>query len=338
MKTERTRLPFETSLSRRLASRLKMKHLLVLQAIQAHGSLTQVALRLSTSQPAITQILADLESLFSAPLFVRSPRGMLPTELGNLIVARSRGMLADLDHWAMDIEAMTQGRAAHLNVGVIPFLPGRLLATAINQTRSCGKRISVTLHEGSSAHLLERLQAHELDCVIGRTSALPDVPDLQHEVLYHQEPRLIAHERLAMHLNQRPLDLQALARLDWVLGPRQTPIREQLIDFFLNAGITPPSPMVESLSSRFIGELVATNEQAVAIVPADVAEELVRLCNVGRVRHRLGWRLSPMSLFQRINGANAVEQALFARALKRAAKVAVLSTSPVNEQWLVTTE
>ncbi|MCS5517069.1 LysR family transcriptional regulator [Pseudomonas qingdaonensis] len=44
-----------------------MKHLLVLQAIQAHGSLTQVALRLSTSQPAITQILADLESLFSAP-------------------------------------------------------------------------------------------------------------------------------------------------------------------------------------------------------------------------------------------------------------------------------
>ncbi|MCS5517070.1 substrate-binding domain-containing protein [Pseudomonas qingdaonensis] len=151
-------------------------------------------------------------------------------------------MLADLDHWAMDIEAMTQGRAAHLNVGVIPFLPGRLLATAINQTRSCGKRISVTLHEGSSAHLLERLQAHELDCVIGRTSALPDVPDLQHEVLYHQEPRLIAHERLAMHLNQRPLDLQALARLDWVLGPRQTPIREQLIDFFLNAGITPLHP------------------------------------------------------------------------------------------------
>ena len=338
MKTERSQTTLVTSLSRKLVSRLKMKHLLVLQAIQAHGSLTQVALHLSTSQPAITQILADLESLFSAPLFLRSPRGMQPTALGSLILARSKGMLADLDHWALDIEALSHGRAAHLNVGVIPFLPGRLLATAIDQARPCGKRISVTLHEGASAVLLERLRAHELDCVIGRTSAALNMAGLQHEVLYHQEPRLIAHLQLARHTNQRPLDLHALAELDWIAGPRQTPLREQLIDFFLGAGIAPPAPVVESLSSKFIGELVAANEQAVSIVPADVAEELVRLFNVGIVCHRFGWRLPPVCLFQRNNASPTVEQAYFARALRRAAKTGWLASTPINEQWLMHTD
>src|SRR5256885_8803389 len=36
----------------------------------------------------------------------RSARGMEPTELGALVLARARGMLADLDHWAHDIEAV----------------------------------------------------------------------------------------------------------------------------------------------------------------------------------------------------------------------------------------
>jgi len=315
-----------TTLAHKLALRLRMRHLLILQAIDEHRSLTQVAQHMTTSQPAITQSLADLEALFGGALFERSPRGMLPTELGKLVLARAQAMLADLGHWARDIEALNQGRATHLQVGVIPFLPGRLLATAINHTRPYGRRITVTLQEDTSDRLLERLRNHELDCVIGRASAVLDMTELRHDVLYQQEPRLIAHKHLAARLADKPLRWHALAELDWVLGARQTPMREQITDFFIRAGVTPPVPIVESLSAKVIGELVAANEAAVSIVPADVAEELARIAGVAILRHRFGWTLPPVSLFQRVSGAQYEEQKQFATALKIAAQQIALST------------
>lgn len=93
----------------RMVTRLRMKHFLLLQAIEAQRSLTRVAQQLATSQPAVTQALAELESLFGAPLFTRSSRGMSPTDLGRLVLARAKTLLSDLGHWAQDIEAVGQG-------------------------------------------------------------------------------------------------------------------------------------------------------------------------------------------------------------------------------------
>jgi DNA-binding transcriptional LysR family regulator len=183
-------------------------------------------------------------------------------------------------------------------------------------TRPRNRRITVTLHEDTSDHLLARLRAHELDCVIGRTSAILDMTGLKHTVLYQQEPRMVAHRRLASRLGRRPLQWAELTELDWVLGAHSTPMREQITDFFLRAGVEPPLPFVESLSAKIIGELVAANERAVSIVPADVAEELVRIAGVGMVAHRFGWTLPPITLFQRKGGAQYEEQRLFAHALK----------------------
>lgn len=70
-------------------ARLKMKHLALLLAIKQQRSLTRVAEQMSTSQPAVTQALAELENLFGAPLFTRSARGMAPTALGELVLARA---------------------------------------------------------------------------------------------------------------------------------------------------------------------------------------------------------------------------------------------------------
>jgi DNA-binding transcriptional LysR family regulator len=307
----------EHGLARRLAQRLKMKHLLLLVAIAQQRSLTRVAEQMATSQPAVTQALAELEALFGAPLFTRSSRGMAPTPLGELVLARAQTLLADLDHWALDIAAVAQERAAHLQVGVIPFLPGRMLAQAIDCTRLQGRRITVTLHEATSDQLLARLRAHELDCVIGRSSAILDMAGLRHTVLYAQTPKLVTHRRLATRLARRPLAWAELAELDWVLGPRNTPMREQITDFFLRAGVEPPPPYVESLSAKVIGELVAANERAVSIVPADIAQELVRTAGVAIAPHAFDWQLPPITLFQRKAGAQYAELQRFVQALQQ---------------------
>src|SRR5450830_1837804 len=157
------------ALLRRLSTRLKMRHLLLLLQIRQHKSLTRVAEQMASSQPAITNTLSVLEGMFGAALFDRSVRGVAPKELGKLVLDRAAAVVQDLGHLVRDMEALNAGHAAHLHIGVTPFISGQMLSAAIQRTLPDGdRRMTVTIHEGTSDQLLSRLGEHALDIVVGR--------------------------------------------------------------------------------------------------------------------------------------------------------------------------
>jgi DNA-binding transcriptional LysR family regulator len=315
-------MTFESNdIVRRLSARLKMRHLVLLLQIQQHGSLTRVAEHMASSQPAVTNALAELESMFGTPLFERSSRGMLPTALGSVVLERARAMIHDLDHLAGDMKAVALGHAAHLHVGVIPFISGRMLSAALRRMQSSmERRLTVTIHESTSDQLLLQLRDHTVDIVIGRASSAVDLTQIGFEVLYRQQPRLIASRRLAAQLARAKLDWSRLQTLDWILGAPHTPMREQISDLFLAAGTTPPVPVVESYSSKLIGEMIASSEAAVSIVPADIAEELVRIAGVAIVPYTFAWTLPPIALFTRSEGSQPAAQHAFVESLRQICK------------------
>ncbi len=302
--------------TRQLKARLKMRHLQLLLQIRQHGSLTRVAEQVASSQPAVTNALAELESMFGGALFERSPRGMTPTALGNAVLARAEAMLHDLDYLARDIEALAAGHATRLAIGVIPFVSGRTLAAAIQLTQTrIGQRLTMTIHEDSSDTLMAKLRDHTLDIVIARAAAAVDLDQLRFEVIHPQKPRLIASRRLAARLARSQPGLARLRELDWVLGLPQTPMREQIADLFLHAGVTPPFPVLETASPRLIGEMIVASENAVSIVPADIAEELVHIAGVSIVPLTLDWTLPPVAVFTRAGVPREIHHA-FAQSLR----------------------
>jgi molybdate transport repressor ModE-like protein len=124
---------------KKLASRLKMRHLTLLLEIERHGSLTRAAEHVGSSQPAVTNALADLESMFGAPLFERTARGMMATSLGEAVLSRARGITQDVDHLVCDMEAIVLGRAAQLQIGVTAYISGQRLTEAIQKTPERGE-------------------------------------------------------------------------------------------------------------------------------------------------------------------------------------------------------
>ncbi|MCW5296669.1 LysR family transcriptional regulator [Herbaspirillum lusitanum] len=305
------------ALLRRLSTRLKMRHLLLLLQIRQHKSLTRVAEHMASTQPAITNALSELEGMFGGALFDRSARGMAPTELGKVVLERAGAMVHDLRHLVRDIETLTSGHAGHLHIGITPFISGQLLTSAIQRTRPDGdQRLTVTIHEGTSDQLLAQLSDHALDLVIGRASSGVNLENIRFEVLYRQQPRLIASRRLAAQLGRVRLDWRKMVELDWILGAPNTPMREQVADIFLGAGIVPPAPVVESYSAKLIGEMIVSNERAISIVPSDIAEELVRVAGVAIVPYSFDWTLSPIALFRRSDGVERKADQLFAEALR----------------------
>lgn len=67
---------------------LNWRHLLAVAQIGRSGALVAAAEAVHLSQPALTQALLRLEQGLDTPLFHRAPRGMTPTQAGELFIAR----------------------------------------------------------------------------------------------------------------------------------------------------------------------------------------------------------------------------------------------------------
>lgn len=71
------------------ADSLNLRHLRAVTAIVDSGTVSAAARAVSLTQPAITQAVAKLEHQLGMKLFERSPSGMVATEAGQLLAARS---------------------------------------------------------------------------------------------------------------------------------------------------------------------------------------------------------------------------------------------------------
>jgi len=288
----------QTTSAARLVSRLKLRHLALLIHIAERESLTRVAEEMGISQPAATKALGEIEAVFGAPLFLRTPRGLRPTPLGERAIVRARHMLQDVDRWADEMEAVRGGHSAHLHVGAVPYISARVLVPLVERLYE-RHRITISLQRATTDQLLDRLRAHELDCVIGRAAVMKGMDELQHEVLYPQRPALITNRRLAQAMARREPDWAALAEMNWILPSPLTPIGNMVSELFARAGARPPAPMIETYSMDVIAALMAHHDSLLSIVPEEIATDLSRDGNITIVPWTFDWTLPPVSLIRR---------------------------------------
>ncbi|ARP83001.1 hypothetical protein CAL12_20740 [Bordetella genomosp. 8] len=270
--------------------RLKIRHFSVLIAIAEHGSVTRAADALGISQSALTQTLAEVENIFGSPLFSRTSRGVVPTELGNMALSRSRRFLQDVEFWEREVQAMSSGYRTHLNLGVVPHLSSALLARTV-RTLVQQVNLSLTLHRGNTRQLLKLLRERKVDCVVGRLPPDDDLVGLSHRLLYEQRPALVAHPALAARLGKRDVQLKDLSSARWLLPLPDTPTRQRLNEEFRKHKLVPPAPIIETESSEVIEEMIASDDGMVSIVPEDVANDFRVRGRVATLDLRLQWML-----------------------------------------------
>src|SRR2546421_5744198 len=303
-----------------LLSRLKMRHLVLLENVARHRTLSRVAAEMGLTQPAITKGLHEIEDLLMPRLFERTSRGLTPTAAGEAVLAHTHTALADLESTVRDLAAIEAGLHGRLRIGVIPHVPAALLDAALTQLLSQTPRTSVMVREGTTDELVAALRAHELDCAIGRSFSEGVDADIAQELLYRQAPCLLVPVKSRARHSRGALDWQRLAALDWILPPPNTPIRRTVNAIFASAGVPPPVPLVETYSLKGIEAVLRTQPNAIAIVAHDIGAELSASGAAARLPFELRWSLPPISLLM-LKGAlqERTSQPLVA-AIKSAAK------------------
>jgi DNA-binding transcriptional LysR family regulator len=258
-----------------LRSRLKMRQILLLVALDEHRNIHKAAAHVGMTQPAATRLLGDLERLLGVRLFERNARGVLPNAYGESLIRHSRMMLATLDHARDDINAISSGTTGRTSIGALLVAAPTLVPRGIVRFKQRHPNHTVLVREGSTSTLVPALWRGELDLVVGRAAGDVASEGLKLEALYDEPMCVVA--RVGHPLSKRrTLKLAALAQEQWIVPTPDSVYRRRLDDAFRQAGVEPPRRIVESLSI-LTNRMLVQETDMLAVMPGRVAAHYVDL-------------------------------------------------------------
>jgi len=129
------------------------------------GGLEQAADRLNTTQSAISKRLQELEGLLGLTLFDRSRRRAMITPQGERLLIMTREILETRDR-IMGLSTAITPTLRTLRLGVTELTAMTWLPALVQRIRGSYPEIALEPTVDSSAHLIEKLGANELDMVV----------------------------------------------------------------------------------------------------------------------------------------------------------------------------
>lgn len=156
-------------------------------SIAETGSFTKSALQNNIAQSALSRRVRDLETEIGVQLFYRNGRGVLLTEVGETFLARTRGILSDLESLRQEMARTTGVLEGTVTLAVPPSVGLVLLAPLLSQIRADHPGIRMRVLEGFSGHVADWLANGKADLAVLyniRPSALLDSEHLLFEDMY----------------------------------------------------------------------------------------------------------------------------------------------------------
>lgn len=257
----------------RLATGAGHRHLEVLVSLARTRAETRSASELGISQPAVHQVLAQLEHMSGAPLFVRARSGLRLTEAGDAALQATRLALSEMRQADEELAARrgrTQGR---LVIGTLPFSTAQLLPQAVDRVLSALPGLEVAIIDGTYDTLIQQLRHADIDCIVGALRARPGADDLQQEALFLDPLAVVARATHPLARGRRP-DWRMLSRAQWVMPMPNTPAQAAFEQAFRAAGVPVPDNPLRVNSAMVMQALLARSDRLAMMSPRQVEPDI----------------------------------------------------------------
>jgi DNA-binding transcriptional LysR family regulator len=241
------------------------RHLRILRAIAEQGSFTRAAAAQRISQPALSAGIARLEKQLGVRVLERDRHGARLSEFGHLLIRHARGLDALLDQAKAEIDLKRLGYEGPLLIGGTPVTLIELVPAAIEQLTHNGRRISITVMEGTDPALLEKLRAGEIDVMVSGIGQTRPPPDISQEALLDLRFDAVVNARHPL-AGRKVMSLRELADMQWALPRPGSAFRRHLESIFVTAGVQFPESYWACDSLLALKALV-THAGCVSILP-----------------------------------------------------------------------
>ena len=258
-----------------LLSKLRIRQLQLLIALDDLKSLHKAAGAMSMTQSAASKALQELESMLDAPLFERSKTGMIPNQLGHCVIRYARLVTTDLTALCQDVAEIRSGRGGRLAVGAIMGAIPECVVPALNRLHAGQPNLSIEVVEDTSARMLPQLDDGRLDLVIGRAAVAVD-PSKYHYRPLADEPLSVVVGYGHPPLPKREVQLRDLAGHRWVMYPSHMPLHALLEREMDLAGLEMPDNPISTASTFVTVALLQSSPELVSLLPTAIAGMFVR--------------------------------------------------------------
>ncbi len=266
---------------------MELRHLHALVAITDHGTFSAAADHLGTVQSNVSAHVARLERELGAPLIDRAT-GRL-TEEGEVVVARGRRILAELDAMVADVAACRDEVTGTVRVGMIGTTARWLVPELLAVVGRRHPNLRLVVVEGTTTGLEPQLASGQLDLAV-LNLPLPS-RDLVATQLFTEDLVLVVPVDHPLTARPLPLPLTILGELPLLVPLPGTAFRDELDAAILPAGIV-LSPTAEIDGLRLIASLTFEGYGPAVLpataIPASMRERFRALAVEGLPPRRVG--------------------------------------------------
>lgn len=249
---------------------MELRQLRYLVAVADEQHFTRAAAREHVAQPALSQQIRRLEAELGLTLVQRTTRRVAMTEAGELLVARARRALAELEVAGAELQSLAGVQAGRLSIGALHTMGPVDLSLLLADFHRDHPGVELTVREQSSEELAEMLRDDEIDLAFLSVTERIQSHGLTLHPLVSEElvAVLPADHRLARRRRVRLAELAGETFVSFREGAR---LRELLVGAAAEAGFQ-PRVALESNESRSIRSLVSRG-LGVALLPRSDADE-----------------------------------------------------------------
>jgi LysR family transcriptional regulator, hydrogen peroxide-inducible genes activator len=186
---------------------VSLTQLIYAVAVDTHRHFGAAAAACHVTQPTLSMQLRKLERALGVTLFDRSRAPVIPTDIGELLLAQARVVLRETARIADIRDAAGQVVAGELRLGVIPTLAPYLLPSVVDELSRRHPQLELIIEERVTDDIADALRRDLLDAGIVATAAA--APDLAERMLF-TEPfvgYVSSSHRLAGRKALSPADL-----------------------------------------------------------------------------------------------------------------------------------
>ncbi|MCB1357589.1 MAG: LysR family transcriptional regulator [Maritimibacter sp.] len=289
-------------------------------AICEEGSITGAARRLGVAQPALSSSVRRLETDFGQTLLRRLPRGVAPTEAGQILLRQAYEFISLAQETQRALEHVDDEPTGEVSIGLPPSAAAVLTFPLLTSLAARFPRVSIRFVEALSGYLLGWVNAGELDLamvfdaqntstimsravlkedlvLIGRTDLMAQLPspyplaDISQLPLITSSARHGLRQTLTQYLESIGLELKIKFEIDAGYQLVKMVTSGEGFGFFamsafseeLAAGKVASLPTEPRFSRKacIIRRVEGKRDKAISLVADHIEEQVYSLCRAG---------------------------------------------------------
>ena len=257
----------------RIGRRLRLRDLRVLFEVVQAGSFAKAAAQLRVSQPAVSQVVADLEHALNVKLVDRTTRGVEPTVYAHALLARGRAAFDELRQGIRDVEFLANPSAGEVTIAYPESLSVTVLPQIVERFSEKHPRVVIRGDiVAAPSYKFPGLRNRTHDLIL--TPAPPDdypLDDLNVEVLF-DDPWVVVAGANSRWARRRKVELRELVDEPWLITPPETASSRNLERAFRACGLELPAAGMVTYSMQLRAKL-AVRGRFITVVPRSLLRQ-----------------------------------------------------------------